>query len=107
MLAANRRQGKLPALDQLCGIRKTSGIFASKVARTAPFFLANCAKWPSVICFAVLTKQEGTTSWEICQNLADFFAAQDRRIGTCAQAGKPCRGIGHDLNLPGAAPMRD
>src|SRR5947209_17850444 len=100
MLAANRRQGKLLALDHLWGIRKTSGIFASKVARTAPFFLANCAKWPSVICFAVLTKQEGTTSWEICQNLADFFADQDRSIGTCAQLVKPVPGIGHYLNTP-------
>ena|SRR5437764_2725427 len=28
MLAAKIDEGKLPALDQLCGIRKTSGIFA-------------------------------------------------------------------------------
>ena len=38
------------------GIRNAWGIRLSSVARTAPFPMASCARWPSVVCFAVLTQ---------------------------------------------------
>ena len=38
------------------GIRNAWGIRLSSVARTALFAPASCARWPSVVCFAVLTQ---------------------------------------------------
>jgi hypothetical protein len=38
------------------GIRNAPGILSSNVARIALFALASCARWPSVVCFAVLTQ---------------------------------------------------
>ena len=57
------------------GIRNAPGILSSNVARIALFALASCARWPSVVCFAVLT-QAGMceTSWssEIKVNFRAF-----------------------------------
>src|SRR5271157_1693217 len=38
------------------GMRNAWGIPRSSVARTAPCAPASCARWPSVVCFAVLTQ---------------------------------------------------
>jgi hypothetical protein len=53
-------QSKTPHLRQLLhlwvGIRSAPGILLSNVARIALFALASCTRWPSVVCFAVLTQ---------------------------------------------------
>ena len=38
------------------GITNAPDILSSNVARIALFALASCARWPSVVCFAVLTQ---------------------------------------------------
>src|SRR6266850_2993244 len=53
-------QSQKPHLRRLLhlwvGIKNAPGILSSNVARIALFALASCARWPSVVCFAVLTQ---------------------------------------------------